>query len=97
MDGDSSSSDLLPPPHPSPLLFYVIHHQITSLHLRNDGNIFNSSVYGDGGNSVTASNDPSQHASASQQPLPHSVSNAAHYEYQRLMQGMMIFRRMNFS
>ncbi|MPC62485.1 hypothetical protein E2C01_056569 [Portunus trituberculatus] len=26
MDGDSSSSDL-PPPHPFPLLLYVIHHQ----------------------------------------------------------------------
>ncbi|XP_045105220.1 meiosis regulator and mRNA stability factor 1-like isoform X4 [Portunus trituberculatus] len=49
-------------------------------------NMISQSVYGDGGNSVTASNDPSQHASASQQPLPHSVSNAAHYEYQRLMQ-----------
>ncbi|MPC25019.1 hypothetical protein E2C01_018117 [Portunus trituberculatus] len=27
MDGDSSSDNLPPPLHPSPFLFYVIHHQ----------------------------------------------------------------------
>ncbi|MPC08662.1 hypothetical protein E2C01_001255 [Portunus trituberculatus] len=27
MDGDLSYNDLPPPAHPSPLLFYIIHHQ----------------------------------------------------------------------
>ncbi|KAK8398550.1 hypothetical protein O3P69_004010 [Scylla paramamosain] len=49
-------------------------------------NMTSQSVYGDGGNSVAASNDPSLHASSSQLPLSHSVSNTAHYEYQQLMQ-----------
>lgn len=56
------------------------------------------SVYGDGGSSVTASNDPSLHPSASQLPLPHGASNTAHYEYQQLMQGMSkFFKGVKFS